>query len=146
MIRAFALAAALMAFVPAAALAQETLAPSTAAPAPTEAEFEATAQAFGQRIEAMQAEMSTTITNTEGDPTRRDAELDAIEARYQPEAEAFAAALQAFLNGQAAQVPEAQRAEMQAGIAAALPRIRGITREVRATLEAAVAAAPAAGS
>lgn len=146
MIRVLLLAAALSASAPAFAQTAPAPAPSASAPAPTEAEFETTAEAFGARIEAMQVEMSTAITNTEGDPTRRDAELDAIEAKYQPDVEAFVVAMQAFLDGQAAQVPEAQRAEMQAGIAAALPRIRGVTAEVRAGMERSVAAAPAAGS
>lgn len=121
--------------------------PTQPAPqAPGEAEFEATAQAFGARMETMQTEMGTAITNTAGDPARRDTELDAIEARYQPDVEAFATALQTFADSQAALLPEAQQAEMRAQITAALPRIRGVPNDVRTRMEQAVAQPPASGS
>ncbi|MFC5344741.1 translation initiation factor IF-2 [Brevundimonas staleyi] len=144
MIRALLVAAALAAAP--AAFAQTASAPAApAAPqTPGEAEFEALAQAFGAKMEAMQDEMSAVITNTAGDPARRDSELDAIEARYQPEADAFATAVQTFAHGQAAQLPEAQQAEMRAQIEAAMPQIRGVPNQVRTGIETAAAQAEAA--
>ncbi|WGM32811.1 hypothetical protein [Brevundimonas sp. NIBR11] len=145
MIRALLVAAVLSTAAPA-ALAQTTApAPSTEAPAadaPGEAEFEARAEAFGERMQQMGEEMQAAITAAAGDSAKQDADLDALEARYQPDVDAFVAALEGYVAQQAALVPEAQRAEMNAGIAAALPQIRAYPRQIRAQVEQA-AAAPA---
>ncbi len=147
MIRALILAAVLAtsAFAAPAQAAQPPAAQDVP-PSPAEAEFEALAQAFGARMEAMEADIGAAITNTAGDPARRDLELDAIEARYQPDAAAFAAALETFANGQADLLPEPQKSEMKAGIVEALPRIRGVPQAVRAAMEQAVALPAPAGS
>lgn len=110
----------------------------------TEAEFEALANAFGQRMEGMTAEMHAAVTGAAGDTAKRDADLDAIEARYQPEAEAFASALEAFLNHQASQADQAAEAQAQIAmaLAAALPQVRTIPQQVRVRVIEA-AAAPA---
>ena len=137
MIRLLVLAVALTAAP--AAFAQTTSAPAAQAgpQAPGQGEFEVTAQAFGARMEAMQDEMAAVITNTAADPARRDSELDAIEARYQPEADAFAVVVQTFAMGQAALLPQDRQAEMQGQIEAALPQIRGVPNQVRTAIEAA---------
>lgn len=135
-------------------VALSTLAPAVAAqtapatpaeaPAPGEAQFEATAGAFGEKMEAMQAEMQTAVADAAGDAARQAAALDAIEARYQPDAEAFATAFETFLNQQMAAAPETERAGMLAGLAQALPQLRSIPRLVRTQVEqAAQAATPA---
>lgn len=115
------------------------------APAPDEAEFEAIAEAFGTKMEAMQAEMQTAVADAGGDAARQAAALDAIEARYQPDADAFATAFEAFLNQQMAAAPETERPGMLAGLAQALPQLRSIPRLVRTQVEqaAAQAATPA---
>lgn len=145
MIRALVLAAAL-ASAPALVLAQEAAAPAAeAAPAPGEAEFETAAAAFGARIQAMGEEMQAAVTAAAGDAAKQDADLDAIEARYQPDVDAFLAALETFVQQQAAAAPEGERAEMTAGLTAAGPQIRAVPAQVRAQIEAAAAApAPAA--
>lgn len=113
---------------------------------PSEAQFEALAQAFGARMQAMEAEIGAAITNTAGDPARRDAGLDTIEARYQADADTFAVAVETFANGQADLLPEPQKSQMRADIVAALPRIRGIPQAVRSAMEQAVALPAPAGS
>lgn len=140
MIRAFVLAAAL-ATAPTLVLAQEAVAPAApTAEAPGEAEFEAKAEAFGGRMQQMGQEMQAAITAAAGDAAKQDADLDALEAQYQPDVDAFVVALEAFVAQQAGQVPEDQRAEMNAGIAAALPQIRAYPQQIRAQVEAAAAA------
>lgn len=143
MIRALVLAAAL-ASAPSLVLAQASGAPAEApaAPAPGEAEFEAAAAAFGARIQTMGEEMQAAVTAAAGDAARQDAELDAIEARYQPDVETFLAALETFVQRQSTAGPESERAQMMAGLAAAGPQIRAVPAQVRAQIEA--AAAPAA--
>ena len=147
MIRTLVIAAVLASSAPV-SMAQVAYAPAEAPAAPaasSDAEFETVANAFGARMEAMQQEMATVINNTPGDPTRRDADLDAIEARYQPEVDAFAVAMEAFANSQVALLPEAQQEQMRAQIAVALPQIRALTLQIRTGLEQAAAQA-AAGS
>ena len=132
-----------------AALAQTADTPATVAPAMTEAEFEAVAEAFGERMQAMASEMQAAIADAAGDVAMKDASLDAIEARYQPEADGFASALETFLNQQAAAAGaaeggEAAQAQIAAALSMALPQIRGIPQKVRSETEQAAAAAPAA--
>lgn len=138
MIRVLLLAAVLSASAPV-AFAQTAPAPSAEAPAdapePGEAEFDAKADAFGARMQQMGDEMQAAVTAAAGDASKQDADLDAIEARYQPDAEAFAVALEAFVNHQAAGQPEAERAAMTANILAAVPQIRSIPQQVRAQIE-----------
>lgn len=156
MIRVLVLAAALTAVAPS-ALAQEVpyesvatpaaplAPPAPAAPAlsPAEVEFEARAQAFGLRMQEMGVEMQNAITGAAGDAAKQDADLDGIEARYQPDVDVFVAALQAYVMSQQAVAPEAERAAMQTSLAAALPQIRAFTSSIRSQLEQAATAAPA---
>ena len=90
----------------------------------------------------MAEEMRNAVSAAGGDAAKQGADLDAIELRYQADAEAFALALEAFVNQQAAGVPEDQRGAMTAGMTGALPQIRSYPQQVRAQVEAA-AAAPA---
>jgi len=145
MIRVLVLAAALSASAPA-AFAQTTPAPAPSAEAPAadtpgEAEFEAKADAFGQRMQQMGQEMQAAVTAAAGDAAKQDADLDAIEAQYQPDAEAFAVALEGFVGQQVAAQPEAERAGMASNLLAALPQIRSIPQQVRAQIEQAAAQA-----
>ena len=95
-------------------------------------------------MEAMQAEMQTAVADAGGDAARQAASLDAIEARYQPDADAFATAFETFMNQQMAAAPETERAGMLAGLTQALPQLRSVPRLVRTQIEqAAAAAAPA---
>lgn len=146
MIRVLVLAAALATAPSAFAQTAAPAAPATQ-PAPdasAEAAFEAKAEAFGESMEAMQGEMAAVVSNAAGDTARRDRELDAIEARYQGEADAFATAVQTFAAGQAAMVPADQQAAMQTQIEAALVQIRGVPKQVRAGVVSASAATEAA--
>ena len=140
MIRALVIAAALSTMAPAVS-AQTAPATPAEAPSPGEAAFEATAEAFGAKVEAMQAEMQTAVA--EADATRRAASLDAIEARYQPDADAIATAFETFMNQQMAAAPETERAGMLAGLTQALPQLRSVPHLVRTQIEQAATAAPA---
>ena len=149
MIRVLVLACALTAFAPA-AFAQTAPAPAPSAEAsaadtaePGEAEFEAKAEAFGQRMQQMGEAMQAAVTAAAGDAAKQDADLDAIEAQYQPDVDGFVTALEAYVAQQTSIVPEAQRAEMSAGLAAALPQIRSYPQQIRAQVEQG-AAQPAA--
>ena len=93
-------------------------------------------------MEAMQAEMQTAVADAGGDAARQAASLDAIEARYQPDADAFATAFETFMNQQMAAAPETERAGMLAGLTQALPQLRSVPRLVRTQIEQAAAAAP----
>lgn len=122
---------------PAAAPApQAAPAPADEAESPDEAAFEAKADAFGERMKAMMEEMQAAVATAGADSAKKKTDLDAIQARYQPDADAFAADMQTFIQGQAAEVPEDQRAEMISGIQQALPRIQGLPAMLRARAEA----------
>lgn len=143
------LALALGAIAPA-ALAQSDAAQATAPMAGlTEAEFEALAQAFGRRMEGMAGEMQAAINEAAGDAAKQDAALDAVEARYQTDADAFASALETFLNHQASLAGEGAaeaQAQVATALSAALPQIRTLPQQVRARAEQAAVAAAAAPS
>lgn len=93
-------------------------APAPAAPAaapsssPAEAAIEAKGEAFEAKMDAMRAEMQTAVTAAAGDQAKLSTDLDAIVARYQPDADTFAAELSAFLASQAPLMAEEQRAQM----------------------------------
>lgn len=151
MIRFLSVAAALMLATPGLAQTAPAPAPAQAAPAeappsPEEAAFEARSEAFSGRIQTMAQEMQDAVTAAGTDTAKRSSDLDAIEARYQPEVDAFITDLQAFIETQAGALSPDQAAQMRAGVAAALPQIQGITHQVRGQIEqgAATAAAPPA--
>ena len=138
------LAAAAVLALAAPAVAQEAppAPPAAEAADPAGAAMEARGQAFGVRMEAMGAEMQAAITAAGGDPAAAAGALDAIVARYQPEADAFAAELKTFLEAQSATAPEEGRAEMAAAAAAVVPVIQGVPAMVREQISQA-ALAPA---
>ena len=112
------------------------------AKSPEEAAVEAAGEAFGARMEAMSQEMQAAATAAGADKDKAKADLDAIQARYQPDADAFAATLTEFIRGQVGAVPEDQRAGMTAALEQVGPTIKGVPAQVRAQVEQA-AAAPA---
>lgn len=137
-------AAAVLAFA-APAFAQDAPAadPATAAAAQAEAAFEARAEAFQQSMAAMQGEMQTALTAAGSDQAKASTDLDAIAARYQPQANAFAAELDAFITSQLPVMPP----EAQAQMAQMGPMLRGQITSAPATIKAGLiqaAAAPAA--
>lgn len=136
-------AAAVLAFA-APAFAQDAPAadPATAAAAQAEAAFEARAEAFQQALGTMQGEMQTALTAAGGDQARANADLDAIAARYQPQADAFAAELDAFIASQLPVMPP----EAQAQMAQMGPMIRGQITGAPATIKAGVIQAAAAAA
>ncbi len=117
--------------------------PAAAAAAQAEAAFEAKGQAFQEAMLAMQGEMRTALTAAGADQTKANADLDVIVARYQPQADAFAVELDAFIASQLPSMPP----EAQAQIAQMGPMIRGQITGAPATIKAGViqeaAAAPA---
>lgn len=148
--RSLLVASAILAFAaPAAALAQTAPAtppPATAAQAPTPEQIalEAKANAFKARMETMAGEMRTVITASGGDQASANSQLDAIAARYQPEADAFAAEVVALINAEAAKsTDEAEKAQMLAAAPQVQTAIGSIPAQIRASLVAA-ASAPAA--
>lgn len=132
------------------ALAQDapTAPPAAAAEAvdPAEAALEARGEAFGERMEAMAAEMQAAITAAAGDQARASAALDAIVAQYQPEADAFADELKVFFDTKAASAPEAEKAELTTAATTVVPMIKGLPTMVRGQVETAAAAGAAAGA
>jgi hypothetical protein len=105
------------------AMAQEAPAAPPAAPAglsaeaeaaiaEAEAAFEAKGRAFAAVMEAMFEEMDTAVSDADGDQAKTEADLNAIVARYQPQADAFAEELDAFLAAQLPAMPAEARAEM----------------------------------
>lgn len=118
-------------------------APAEEATSPEEAAFEAKADAFGERMQAMMQEMQTAVSADGADAAKKKADLDAIQARYQPEVDAFVDALQVFAGGEIAAAPEDKKAEMQAKLDQGLPQLRNLPAMMRAQLEG-VGEAPAA--
>lgn len=117
-----------------------------AAPPAAEAAFEAKGEAFGARMDAMGAEMRTAVTEAAGDRAKAGAALDVIAAKYQPEADAFADELIAFIDSQMANVPEEQRAQMTAMAPMISAQVKGAPAQARdealASMDAAAAPAP----
>lgn len=127
-----------LAATPVAAQTAPRTAPSQPAAAEPDAEaaLEARGEAFGERMKAMSEEMQAALAAKGGDAAAARADLDAVQARYQPEADAFAEDLAAFIRGQAAQVPdEAQRAQVLATADLVKPQIAAIPAQVRAEIE-----------
>lgn len=124
-------------------------APAQAAPAQAPsaeaAALEAKGEAFEARIEAMRGEMQAAVTAAGGDQGKLTADLDAIVAKYQPEADAFATELEAFFANPPAEVPAEQRAGMSQAGPMVGAQIRGFPAQAKAeTLAQAAPAAPAA--
>ncbi len=117
--------------------------PAAEAVDPAEAALEAKGEAFGARMQTMGAEMQSAITASAGDKTAADAALDAIVARYQPEADAFSAELKAFFDAKAATGTEEEKAELATAVSTVVPMIQGVPAMVRGQIEQAAAAAPA---
>lgn len=133
--RSILFAAALIAASP--TLAQETAPPPPPASdtAAAEAAIEARAEAFEGRIRQMGEEMGAAITAAGPDRAKRTADLDAIQARYQPEMEAFASELEAFVLPQIAAMPADEQAGARTGFEAGMAQIRGLPAMVRAQAE-----------
>lgn len=141
-----ALAAAALLALASPAFAQDApAADPAAAAAQAEAAFEAKAEAFEQAMAAMQGEMQTALTAAGSDQAKANADMDAIAARYQPQADAFANELDAFITSQLPVMPP----EAQAQMAQIGPMLRGQITGAPATIkagliqQAAAAAAPA---
>lgn len=105
--------------------------PTAEAGADAEAAFQAKGEAFGARMDAMGAEMRTAVTEAAGDRAKAGAALDAIVAKYQPEADAFAVELQAFIASQMGNVPEEQRAQVEAMAPLISARVTGAPAQAR---------------
>jgi hypothetical protein len=148
--RSILFAAALMATSP--ALAQEAAPAPTSAPdvasdaAAAEAAIEARAEAFEGRMRQMGEEMGAAIAEAGPDLAKRDADLDVIQARYQPEADAFASELEAFVLPQLAALPADQQAGARTGFEVGMAQVRGLPAMVRAEAERAADAPPAPAS
>ncbi len=110
-------------------------APAAPAAAPTEADLEAAGEAFGTDMQAMSSELTAAKTAAGADTAKANADADAIVAKYQPKADAFATLISAFMATQPLP-PEAQ-AQIDAGLAT----IRDTPNKVRQGVMAAPAAA-----
>ena len=135
------------------AFAQQAPAPAAAEAAartlsPEEAEMEAKAQAFEARLAQMQPELEAAVKASGGDQAKGMADVNAVLARYQPDIESFAVALETFFDGQLATAPDdATRQQLTAAKAQVGPMLRGIPDQIRAGAPEAItamAAAPAA--
>jgi hypothetical protein len=141
--RSILFAAALMAFTP--VLAQQAAPPppppnDTAA---AEAAIRARAQAFEGRMGQMVEEMGAAIIAAGPDRAKRTADLDTIQARFQPEADAFASELEAFVGAQLAAVPTDQQAAARTALEAAVTQLRSLPATARAEAEQSADAPPA---
>ncbi|MEJ6789449.1 translation initiation factor IF-2 [Brevundimonas sp. BR2-1] len=113
-----------------------------AAAAEAEAAFEAKGEAFEAAIESMTREMQAAATAAGADTAKANADLDAIAARYQPQADAFADDLEAFIASQLPSMP----AEAQAQMAQMGPMLRGQITGVPAATKARVLQAAASAA
>ncbi len=119
--------------------------PAAEAVDPAEAALEAKGEAFGQSMQAMAGEMQSAITAAAGDQTRGNAALDAIVARYQPQADSLAADVQTFLDAKmASSTDEQEKASLASAGPAAVAQIKGVPAMVRGQMVQAAAAAAAA--
>ena len=90
----------------------------------------------------MQGEMQTALTAAGADQARANADLDAIAVRYQPQAEAFATELDAFITSQMPVMPP----EAQAQMAQMGPMLRAQITGAPATIKAGLLQAAAAAA
>lgn len=118
-------------------------APAAPAPSAEEAALEAKGEAFGARMEQMAGEMQAALTAAAGDTAKATADIDAIAARYQPEADAFGDEVGAFITAQSASAPAEQQAQMTQMVPVVTAQIKGVPAQVKSQVLAA-AAAPAA--
>jgi hypothetical protein len=115
-----------------------------AAAAAAEAAYTARAEAFQQAMGTMEGEMQNALTAAGADRFKANADMDAIAARYQPQANAFANEVDAFITSQSPVMPPVAQALMaQMG-----PALRALITGTPATIKAALillapAAAPA---
>ncbi len=117
--------------------------PVAAAAAQAEAAFEARAEAFQQAMRAMQGEMQTALTAAGTDQVKANTDMDAIAARYQPQADAFAAELDAFITSQLPVMPPEEQAQMAQMGPMLRGQITGAPVSIKAGLIQAAAAAAA---
>ena len=113
---------------------QAAPAPAQEADSPEEAAFEAKAEAFGQVMETMASEMQAAAA--QAGKNKAKADLDAIQAKYQPQVDAFAEDVQTFAISSGQATPEQ--------LAPAIQQIKGIPADVRGKIDAAAVAAAAA--
>lgn len=143
LVRSLLAAAALSLTLP--ALAQEGPPPAPPAAATLEplepAAFEARADRFEQQVDQMSRELETAVQAAGDDAAAILAAVDAILSRYRPEFDGFADDFNTFLAAQqaASDDPEAQ-AELAAARGAVVPVIRAIPDQIRAGVEADLAA------
>jgi hypothetical protein len=135
-------AAAVLAFALPAAAQQAPAAPPAAdaaaetAAAEAEAVMEAKAEAFEARMGEMREEMQAAVAASGGDKAKATADLDAIQARYQPGVDTFAGEVVAFLNSQLGAMPEDQRAQMTAMVPVIEAQVRNVATQIRVQAEA----------
>ncbi len=114
--------------------------------AAAEAAFEAKAEAFQQALATMRGEMQAALTAAGADQVKANADMDAIAARYQPQADAFATELDAFITSQLPVMPPEAQAEMARMGPMVRAQVTGAPATIKAALlqQASAAAAPAA--
>lgn len=118
--------------------------PAAASAAQAEAAFEAKTLAFQQALDTMRGEMQTALAAAAGDPAKANADMDAIAARYQPHADAFATELDSFITSQLPVMPPEEQAQMTQMGPMIRSQIIGAPATIKAgLLQAAAAAAPA---
>lgn len=109
-----------------------------------EAAFQPIAEAMSLRMQAMAQEMQAAIVASGSDLVKRDADLDAIEARYQPDVDAFISALLVIVEDEAAAQSTEDAAALRNGVADAMPLLQGMTGVVRTQVEQGTLPAPSA--
>lgn len=121
-------------------------APPASAPSPSaaaEAAFQARGQAFEGRVRQMGEEMGAAVVSAGPDRARRATDLDAIQTRYQPEMDAFASDLEAFVLPQINALPADQQPEARAAMASAIAQLRDLPATLRAQVEQSADTPPA---
>ena len=121
----------------------QNAAPAYATTAEAEAALQARGAALMASMETMKNEMSAAATAAGGDQTRLASALDAIVARYQPSADAFAAEMEAFFANPPADMPPEQRAGMLQAGPMVVAQLKGLPAMMRQEQLAAAAGAAA---
>ncbi len=112
-----------------------------APPTPEQQAIQAQGEAFGQRIQAMATEIQAAATAAGSDTAKARADADVIVARYQPDADAFAATVSDFIATQGG--AESDQTQATTEITAVPGQVRDQVLAATASAPAAPAAAPA---
>lgn len=128
------------------ALAQDAAPAPAAPPASVEQQaMEARGAEFEARMDAMGKDLEAAVEAGGGDEAKTMSDVDVVLARYQPDIDGFAVALEAFLHAESEKTADPEQKAGYAGAAAqAKAAISSIPDQVRAGVRQGLSNAPAA--